>query len=85
MPRQTFLAELYLPPSDGALERTIDRARGAATEATINQTPARFVDAIFAPGDEICFLVFEADSVEVVLRLGLSAGLSFARVVEAIR
>ena len=79
-----YLAELYLPSRD-ARERTavIEKAGRAAAKLAQAGAPVRLVRSAVVPGDEMCFLFFEADSPETVSRVGEAAGLAFDRVVEA--
>jgi hypothetical protein len=80
-----FLAELYLPSGDVAARRAaIAKAERAAAKAAQDGACVRFVRSVTVPGDEMCFLFFEADAREAVVRLGEAAGLSFDRVIEAV-
>jgi hypothetical protein len=57
-----FLAEKYLPANmAGDLAAVVDHDRAAARVASI-----RHVRTTYAAGDEICFSVFEAPSLEVI-------------------
>ena len=69
-----FLAELYDPDArhDPRLIRTAS-----------NDASARCIRVINVPGDEACFLVYEAQSAEAVWLAGTAAGLRFTRVVPA--
>jgi hypothetical protein len=44
---------------------------------------ARYVRSTYLPGDEICFHLFEAESIEAVREVSLRASLVFDRIVEA--
>lgn len=78
--RREFLAELF--SEEGDLEgRTalIARARAAAERSA----DVRFVRSMFVPDDEICSLVFEAESACAVTHLAEVASLPIDRVVRA--
>lgn len=78
--RREFLAELFSEAHDlrgrAALLR---RARKAARESA----DVRLVRCMFVPDDEICFLVFEAESAAAVAHLAEQAALPVDRVVRA--
>jgi Protein of unknown function (DUF4242) len=79
-----FLVESYLPAA-GADDRVgiAARARAAADELAREVAHVRYVEAIFVPEDEMCLLVYEADSAELVREAGRRAGIACERVVEA--
>ena len=80
-----FLAELYLPVAGAAARRrTIRKAERAAAKLAQAGAPVRLVRSVAVPGDEMCFLFFEADSAETVGRVAEAGGLAFDRVVEAL-
>jgi Protein of unknown function (DUF4242) len=80
-----FLAELYLSRADaGGAREAAARARTAADELARDGRSLRFVRTTFVPGDETCFVVFEADAAETVAEAGRRAGLAFERIVTAI-
>jgi len=80
-----FLAELYLPSTGAAGRRSaIRKAERAAAMLARNGVPVRLVRSVVVPGDEMCLLLFEADSVDTVARVGETGGLAFDRVVEAV-
>lgn len=78
-----YLAEYYAPRSGAALEDAIARVRLAANEIAAEGVGLRHVRSTFVPEEEICFLLFEAESPDVVDEVGRRAGLPFERVVEA--
>jgi hypothetical protein len=80
-----FLAELYLPSagSGGVVEATA-RARAAAEELARDGDLLRFLPITFVPGDETCFVAYEAAAAEVVAEAGRLAGLDFDRIVAAV-
>lgn len=74
-----FLAELFSEADDlDGRSALIQRARSAAEESA----GVRFLRSMFVPDDEICFLVFEAESSEAVVRLAEQAALPIDRVVQ---
>lgn len=79
-----YLIESYLPAL-GADERAqvAARARAAADELARDGAVLRYVDAIFVPDDEMCLLVYEADSADLVREAARRAGVSCDRVLEA--
>jgi hypothetical protein len=79
----SFLLELYLPRSRGVVE-VAALAECAAAAATQGGSPVRYVRSMHLAEDETCFLVFEAPSREVLLDAAHLAGLTEARVVEAV-
>jgi hypothetical protein len=79
-----FLVESYLPAASGEDRAEIAaRTRAAADELARGGAPLRYVEAIFVPKDEMCLLVYEADSAELVREAGRRAGISCERVLEA--
>jgi Protein of unknown function (DUF4242) len=82
----TYVVEAYEPRGRGAevLSGLEARARAAAIELSTSGSPARYVRAIFLPEDEICLHVFEAPSREVVREAARRAGLTEARITEAV-
>ena len=68
-----FLAELYVSRANEGGVRPAAEALG---------TTVHFVRSIFVPEDEICFLLFEAASVDDVLEAARTAGLRFERISE---
>ena len=80
-----FLAELYLPSTrPGVAAETAARARSAADDLARDGDALRFLRIIFVPGDETCFVAFEAAAAETVAEAGRRAGLEFERIVAAI-
>jgi Protein of unknown function (DUF4242) len=80
-----YLAELYVPlaGSDGVRDAAV-RARSVADEMTRNGTAVRFLRSIFVPGDETCFLLYEASSPGGVAEATRRAGMELARISEAV-
>lgn len=78
--RCEFLAELFSEADDcDGRSALVRRAREAARESS----DVRFVRVMFVPDDEMCFLVFEAESAAAVARLAEQALLPIDRVVRA--
>ena len=76
-----FLAELYLPEIDAGVIRKAERA---AASLARDGARIRLVRSVVVPRDEMCLLLFEADSAETVGRVGELGGIAFDRVVEAV-
>jgi hypothetical protein len=80
-----FLAEFYLPAtSPGGTAEALARARAAAEEVAREGDLLRLLRIIFVPGDETCFVAYEAASSEAVAEAGRRAGLDFDRIVAAV-
>jgi general stress protein YciG len=80
-----FLAEFYLPTtSPGGPADAAARARGAAEEVARTGGLLRFLRIIFVPGDETCFVAYEAATSDAVAEAGRRAGLDFERIVAAV-
>jgi hypothetical protein len=80
-----FLAELYLPTTGpGGIAEAAARARGAAEELGRDGNLLRFLRIIFVPGDETCFVAYDAATTEAVAEAGRRAGLDFERIVAAV-
>ena len=63
----TFLVERYLPVGDvDGLARAVDRVASACARGIAGRHDVRYVQSIFVPGDDTCFCVFQAPSVEAV-------------------
>jgi Protein of unknown function (DUF4242) len=80
-----FLAELYLPTTGpGGTAEAAARARTAAEEVARDGDLVRFLRIIFVPGDETCFVSYEAATSEAVAEAGRRAGLDFERIVAVV-
>jgi hypothetical protein len=77
-----YLAELYLPRG-AALAEVARLARAGADATPAAGPPIRFVQAIFVPVDESCFVLYQAESAADVIAAGKRAGLTFDRVAAA--
>jgi hypothetical protein len=78
-----YLAELYLPRG-ASLADVARLARAGADAAAGNEPPIRFIQAIFVPVDESCFMLYRAGSAAEVTAAGTRAGLTFDRVAAAL-
>jgi hypothetical protein len=77
----TFLVETYLSRDAlGEPDRTIARAIAAAEETDASGQAIRYVRSIFIPDDEVCLLLFEAGSAEIVGEAARRAGLDPERI-----
>lgn len=74
-----YLAEFYLP-AGSTLASIADRARAGAKQATGTEAGVTFVEAIFLPDDESCFVLYHARHAADVAAAGSAAGLDFERV-----
>ena len=80
---KTYLVECYLPRTrsseiaDVASRLTASGAGGSAAET------ARYLRSTYVPDDEICFHVFEAESIVAVREASLRVALVFDRIVES--
>jgi len=76
-----FLVEFYLSRTDAAaLGCSVRRARLAAEEQTRQGMPVCYLRSMYLPDDEICFLLYEAESAEAPRRAAALAAIAFERV-----
>ncbi|HLG07197.1 MAG TPA: hypothetical protein VI409_00835 [Gaiellaceae bacterium] len=81
----SFLVESYAPDlSDAGFARSVNRAREAAEALRESGVRVRHLRSYVVPEDEMSFHVFEAASVDEVLRAVELAGIALGRVVEAV-
>ena len=78
-----YLAEFYLP-AGSTLADVVQRVRAGAEEAAGAGIDIAFVEAIFLPRDENCFVLYRALRETDVAAAGSLAGLAFERVTSAI-
>lgn len=78
-----FIVESYVSASRGDVDDLAARARAAAVQLGDEGAPLRYVEAIFVPEDEMCLLIFDADSAALAGEASRRAGIPFERVVEA--
>ena len=72
-------ADLKLAQVDAA------RASAASDEATEDGATVRYLGSTLIPGDETCFVLFEAPSADDVRRLLERAQITYDRLVEAVQ
>ena len=78
-----YLVESYLPVADAASQTDVEgRARAAAEDLARAGAPLRHLSCIFVPEDEMCLLMYEADSSELVREASRRAGIECERVLE---
>lgn len=82
-PGMFYLAEFYLP-AGSTLASVASRARAGAEQATGTGADIIFVEAIFLPQDESCFVLYQARCAADVTAAGSATGLAFDRVTDAI-
>lgn len=78
-----YLAELYLPAST-SLAEVAGQARAGAELSARAGARIQFLQAIFVPQDESCFVIYLASSPGEVATAGALAGLTFDRIVPAV-
>ena len=79
------MIELYVSRIDSdSVARAAARARLAANAMTRDGTPVRYLRSMHVLSDETCFLLFEAESIDVVRDLARSALLPVEHVVEVV-
>jgi hypothetical protein len=66
-PEFTFLVERYLPVGDvDGLAQAVDRVASVCAGGSAVGDAVRYVQSTFVPGDDTCFCVFQAPSLEAV-------------------
>jgi hypothetical protein len=78
-----YLAEFYLP-AGSALSSVAQRAHAGAEQVAGTGIDIAFVEAIFLPHDESCFVLYRAVRAADVTAAGSLAGLAFDRVTSAV-
>jgi Protein of unknown function (DUF4242) len=80
-PQLTFLVERYLPVGDvDGLARAVDRVASACAD----ESAVRYLQSTFVPGDDTCFCVFLAPSIEAVRAVNEAGGFPVDRISAAI-
>ena len=80
-----YLLELYVPRTGARVAADHgEHARAAAEDLTRQGRPVRYRCSIFVPGEETCFVVFEAPSADAVRAAARLAALPCERVSKAI-
>ena len=77
-----YLAEFYLP-AGSTLASVAHRARAGAERVAGAGADVSFVEAIFLPQDESCFMLYRAHRATDVTAAGSAARLAFDRVTHA--
>jgi hypothetical protein len=77
-----YLAEFYMP-AESTLSSVAERARAGAEQTAGAGGDVIFVEAIFLPQDESCFVLYQANRAADVIAAGSLARLSFDRVTDA--
>ncbi len=78
-----FLVETYVPQGSTASTPSAADVSLAAEELTRAGTHVRLLRAILVPEEEICFYLYEAQSIDAVRQAASLAGLHYQRVSEA--
>lgn len=79
-----YLVESYLPVAGPEAQAEVEtRARAAADELAREGAPLSHLHCIFVPEDEMCLLLYEAASPELVREASRRAGIECERVLEA--
>jgi hypothetical protein len=80
-----FMIELYVSRIDtDSVGRAAQRAQLAANAMTREGTPVRYLRSLHVVSDETCFLLFEAESIDVVRDLARSALLPVEHLAEVV-
>ncbi len=79
---EAFLVESFLSRA-AEFEVIAARTRTAAETLSKEGVKVKYIRSIFAPGDETCFHVIEADSIENVAAVSRRASLAHTRIVAA--
>ena len=79
-----YLMELYMARASRVPLEAARRARQSASAMNREGVRVRYLRSIFVPEDEICFLLFDAASPELVGEAGRRAALDNYRIVRAI-
>lgn len=80
-----FLIELYVARTDqAAVDAGAERARRAAEQLTREGTQVAYVRALFAPEEETCFYLYQAESADAVREAARRAALRFENVIHTV-
>ena len=80
---KTYLVECYLPRMRSTEFADIaTRLSASGAEGSAMQT-ARYLRSTYVPEDEICFHLFEAETIDAVREASARVSLVFDRIVEA--
>ena len=82
---RSYVVEAYVSSLEpGKLADAAERARDATLALSAEGRRIRFVRSTFLPVDEVGFLVFEAESADVVGEVTERASIDFERIIEAV-
>jgi hypothetical protein len=82
---RSYVAETYVPSGrDVEPAATAERVRAAARALRREGREIRFLRSTFMPTDELCLLVFEAESSAVVGEAAERAAVEVERIVEVV-
>jgi hypothetical protein len=80
----TYLVERYVPRAAGAqLAEIVRTAKAAAGQAGDSAGAIRYLAVTLVPGDELCYCLFEAPTIEAVQQAHELAQIPCERIVEA--
>lgn len=80
----TYLVERYVPRATGAqLAEIVRTAQAAAGQAGDSPGAIRCLAVTLVPGDELCYCLFEAPTIEAVRQAHERAQIPRERIVEA--
>jgi hypothetical protein len=79
-----YLVELYVARTSPMPLEAARRARASANAMSRDGLEVHYLHSIFVPEDEICFLLFEAATPELVGEAGRRAALDHYRILQAI-
>ena len=81
----SYVVEAYVSSREpGKLDDAAERAREVTVALEAEGRRIQFVRSTFLPTDEVGFLVFEAESADVVGELAARAEITYERIVEAV-
>jgi hypothetical protein len=80
---KTYLVECYLPRTRSSEFAEVATRLSASGAGQGGAQTARYVRSTYVPDDEICFHVFEAESMGAVREASLRVSLVFDRIVES--
>jgi hypothetical protein len=80
----TYLVERYVPRAAGAqLAKIVSTAKAAAGQAGDSPGAIRCLAVTLVPGDELCYCLFEAPTIEAIQQAHDLAQIPCERIVEA--
>jgi Protein of unknown function (DUF4242) len=80
----TYLVERYVPRAASAhLAEIVSTAKAAAGQARDSPGAIRYLAVTLVPGDELCYCLFEAPTIEAIQQAHELAHVPCERIVEA--